>query len=90
MYTLTLTRGERLAIDFVGGRYDHGDDLQRMLNSVHCEQAVTHNWDDDVDFVYEFEEFEAWEFRDAYHESRFDLFADSFRRKLYAFMDAIV
>lgn len=90
MYTLTLTAGERKAIDFVGGRYDHGDEMFRMLNRVKCRQYESHNWDDDVDFTFEFEEFEAWDFRDTFDESDFELFADSFRSKLYVFMDSII
>ncbi len=31
MYSLTLTREDRKAIDWIGDRYAHGSDLKRLL-----------------------------------------------------------
>lgn len=33
-YKLTLSRDERRAIDFVGGRYAHGDDLFMLIRDL--------------------------------------------------------
>lgn len=40
-YTLTLTSGERKAIDWVGHRYAHGDDLSNVLLS--CDWVCLEN-----------------------------------------------
>lgn len=90
MYTLTLTAGERKAIDFVGYRYDHGNELYLLLSTVDCPERIEHDWDADIDFTFKFQEYEAWEFRDMFYGSPFELFADSLRVKLNNFMDAIV
>lgn len=90
MYNLTLTSGERLAIDFVGNRYEHGDELYRMLSCVDCPARIEDDWDSTGDFTFYFQEHEAWEFRANYYGSAFELFADSLRVKLNDFMDLIV
>jgi hypothetical protein len=54
--SLTLTKSERQAIDWIGYRYAHGDDLQRLLWN-YCQQSdgAEIEWDsvDDITFTIE-------------------------------------
>lgn len=77
MYRLTLTQSERAALDFVGYRYRHGDDLYRLL-WVECTCKYLHpqtgalmvdidadgneiQWDSQVDFEFDVPEHISWE-----------------------------
>lgn len=57
MYKLILTRSERDAIDWIGNRYPHGDDLFRLL-WVECDcRRVDNNelaeaWDERGEFEF--------------------------------------
>ena len=44
MYTLTLTRPERAAIDWIGDRYSHGHDLYLQL--CRADWGDAEGWDD--------------------------------------------
>lgn len=90
MYTLTLTAGERKAIDFVGFRYEHGEDLRWMLDSLIASDAIAHLWDEDMDISFEFEEHEAWDFKNTFENCQWDLFAPSLVQKMLNFMDEII
>ena len=77
MYKLTLTPDERAALDFVGYRYLHGDELYRLL-WVESSWAALHpqtgavlagvdldgneiQWDSKVDLEFRVEEHIAWQ-----------------------------
>lgn len=59
MYTLTLTRGERSAIDWIGNRYHNGRDLFLAL----CDARWVpddRDWDDPGDIIFHVPEHVAW------------------------------
>ncbi len=85
MYKLTLTKEERKAVDWIGGRYRHGHDLRTLL--LGCVSVV--EWDDDGDATYEIPEYVAWDISEIVGEG-LDCFGDELRSKLYAFRDDIV
>lgn len=59
MYTLTLTRGEREALDWIGGRYRHGDELGTLL-WMDCTANPLDEWDGDMDITFHIPEHVAW------------------------------
>jgi hypothetical protein len=90
MYTLTLTRQERQAIDFVGHRYAHGDDLYDVLTDAEWEDDC--EWDDDCDITFTLAEYLAWDINSIGNDSefRFDLFSGELCEKITLFCDGIV
>jgi hypothetical protein len=62
MYELTLTHGERAAIDWIGNRYSHGDDLFRLL--MEAEQVGDDDWDSPNDILFRMDEPLAWEVKE--------------------------
>ena len=89
-YKLTLTSGERDAIDFVGYRYPHGDDLYRLL-WVECTQSPDDaDWDCGGDIEFNIPEHVAWQIRDIIDNSSLDLFARELVSKLRNFSAKVV
>lgn len=90
MYKLMLTYEERKAIDWVGYRYGHGDDLRKLLNR--SEQEQEKEWDDHCDMTFLIPEHIAWQIRDIGEECeyRWDCFADDLANKLTEFCDKII
>lgn len=86
-YSLTLTKGERRAIDWIGGRYEHGEDFYRLLSDVMPEDA---EWDEGEDITFTIPEYKAWEIKDLLNDSLFDCFAPSLVEKIRRFLDRIV
>ena len=87
MYRLTLTAGERKAIDWIGNRYSHGHDLYKLL-WTHCEPADnTYDWDSDKAITFEVSEDVAWQIAAIAEECeyRWDCFAPEFAEKLTLF-----
>ena len=84
MYHLTLTHGERRAIDWVGRRYDHGDNLRDCLFSV--------DWDSPEDITFDIPEYVAWEINriGAASEYRWDCFSEDLATKLTLFCDGVI
>lgn len=89
MYRLTLTNGERAAIDWVGGRYRHGDELFGLLISE-CEAIPDDvDWDAPETITFTIPEHVAWAIGDIVDEG-LDCFADELVAKLRRFRDGIV
>jgi len=89
VYKLTLTKAERDAIDWVGGRYPHGDELFRLL-TLECKlRPFGSEWTDANDIEFEIPEWVAWEIQELIEEG-LDCFSDDFRLKLYKFCEKIV
>lgn len=88
-YQLTLTRDERKAIDWIGNRYGHGDDLFHAL--VVCDNTGG-NWDDPIDITYTIPESVAWTIQDIGEECdyQWDCFAPELASKLDQFCQKIV
>ena len=86
-YDLTLTKVERDAIDWVGGRYSHGSDLREVL----CESNNV-EWYDDGDITFELHECQAWEIQLMRDENNglWDCFSSEFAAKLNEFCERVV
>lgn len=90
MYELTLTHSERQAMDWVGFRYPHGDELMHLL-WVECESIPNdRNWSDDGDIIFKIPEHTAWEIHTLLTDSDFDCFSSEFEEKLRTFLGKIV
>jgi len=97
-YKLTLTREERKAIDWVGHRYAHGNDLYDVLCNAEwdvkacCSQEEDWGWLADCPIEFTLSEPLAWEvltIRDE-SEGRWDCFAPELAAKMTEFCDNIV
>lgn len=88
-YTLTLTHGERQAIDWIGERYSHGVELSLLLWSDSKVMDDHAEWDDDCDMVFTVPESVAWEIARIVEEG-LDCFSPTLVRKLREFADKIV
>ena len=89
-YSLTLTHAERRAIDWIGGRYAHGDDLRAILNR--CDPATDDapEWDDPADITFDLRESAAWEVSECIDADNLTCFGPELCEKLRAFQDKIV
>jgi hypothetical protein len=65
MYTLTLTRTERRAFDWVGDRYLAGRVAVLLIGCIPDGQP---EWDEDGDIIFTIPEHIAWEIRDLAEE----------------------
>ena len=100
MYKLILTYDERKAIDFVGYRYPHGNDLFDILwsENVRLENAalINDNWLYKGDIVFLIPEHIAWNIKELIQESTeyfscgLALFSDDLTKKLIDFCMEIV
>jgi hypothetical protein len=87
-YTLALTKSERAAIDWIGGRYRHGDELYRLL--IGCTQTPDDaDWDDNREITFNVPEHVAWTISEIIEEG-LDCFSGNLRHKLYYFQAQIV
>lgn len=84
MYTLTLTYSERQAIDWIGGRYRHGDELANLLSEL-----TNDEWHGPEDIVFSVPEHVAWTISEIIDEG-LDCFAPELQHKLYKFQGSIV
>lgn len=91
MYTLTLTRDERKAIDWVGSRYDHGDKLYSVLSAAQWAPDDA-DWDSMGDITFTMPENVAWRVADIINADDGSLacFADELKAKLWDFAAKIV
>ena len=92
MYTLTLTPAERSAIDWIGYRYNHGDQLYRILQRLCDSFPVEASWDDPRDITYRIPEHAAWEIKSLCEPDDYamDCFGPDLRSKLIDFCSNIV
>lgn len=88
-YKLTLTQAERKAIDWVGGRYRHGDELYSLLWGKSVVTPDDADWDDPRDMVFTVPEHVAWTISEIINEG-LDCFAPELQHKLYEFQGSIV
>jgi len=87
MYHLTLTRSERQAIDWVGYRYPHGDELYDILMECIPDDI---EWSDSGNVTFDIPEYKAWEIQEVLGDSQFECFSEELASKLVQFMGSIV
>lgn len=81
MTKLTLTLQERNAIDWIGGRYAHGHDLDRLL--LHCTQEPDDaEWQENVDITYFLDPIQVYTLRDIIEEDNLACFGPELQTKL--------
>ena len=94
MYTLTLSRAERSAFDWVGDRYNAGE-VSRLLTSggmwgERSEEDVA--WDDDEDITFHIPEPVMWEIVNLAHGEDYlwPCFSRTLREKLNSLCEQVV
>jgi len=92
MYILTLSAADRAAIDWIGNRYAHGDDLFKLLWSECHHRPEYADWDYSGDISFEVPEHIAWAINEIGEEGAYcwDCFADDLSTKLTEFCMNVV
>lgn len=89
MYELTLTAGERKAIDWIGHRGRHGTELYRLLWVESTQTPDDADWDDPRDITFSIPEHVAWTVSEIIWEGLTN-FGPELVRKLQRLQDRIV
>lgn len=98
-YKLRLTLAERKAIDWIGHRYFHGDDLYEILTDTddwhfHTDVAQVEDWGwlADCDITFTLEEHQAWAISGgaASEDTPWSCFPPELVRKMRDFVNSIV
>ena len=94
MYTITLTKAERSAFDWIGDRYNAGE-VSRLLTSggmwgTESKEDVA--WDEDEDITFRIPEHIAWEIANLAHEEDYSwpCFSRTLREKLNNLCEQVV
>ena len=92
MYTLTLTYGERRAVDWIGDRYRHGDELFKLLWSGCRHRPDNAEWQSRETITFEVPEHIAWVIGEMGEEGNYlwDCLASELSEKLTEFCMNIV
>jgi len=92
MYKLFLTADERRAIDWIGDRYSHGNDLYSLLWGECYPNVPNANWYSPVDIGFNVPEYTAWEIRRIAEEDNYlwTCFSPKFAEKMNDFCNKIV
>ena len=87
MYTLVLTADERRAIDWIGDRYRHGDELFKLLWGGCRHRPEVLDWDSRETISFEIPEYIAWIIGQMGEECNYlwNCFADELSSKLTEF-----
>ena len=94
MYNLLLTCDERSAIDWIGNRYDHGDDLRGLLTE--CEMVADEvesediEWSGDYEIKFTVPEHVAWAINEIIDNGNLECFAYPLVTKLLDFANSVV
>jgi len=86
VYTLKLTAADRRAIDWIGNRYRHGDELFSLL-WLDCKQGDA-NWYSDQPSRFDIPEHVAWHIVEIIYEG-LECFSDDLRSRLWEFADSV-
>ena len=90
-YELTLTYGDRSAIDFIGDRYPHGVELWDLLTECGTDaDDVFEDWEDTGGITFYVPEHIAWEIKNLIGPGPWELFSDAFCENLNNFLERIV
>lgn len=95
MYQLTLTYPKRKAIDWVGYRYGHGNNLRDILEEAESKVNPDYDcdrWEEPIDLMFNIPENLAWAINDIGEECEFrwDCFYKALADKLTDFCRQIV
>ena len=93
MYPLTLTLDEHKAIDWIGYRYSHGDDLHDLLAITEWNHSDGDGkfWEDEGDITFDFQkEWMAWKAKELLEQDNMACFAPSLVNKFQQWIDTIV
>lgn len=93
MYKLTLTSADRKAIDWIGHRYFHGDNLFKLLCRCYPLKDDREKWGDDkADITFHVLEHVAWMIQDGLEKDGYRLacFSPELKAKLIRFCDEII
>lgn len=93
MYKLTLSKDERSAIDWIGNRYNHGNDFYSLL--IQCDYDgynTSEAWTNAEELTFFIPEHIAWEINDLLSDRDYalDCFSGDFAAKLINFCLEIV
>ena len=94
MYSLLLTKDERSAIDWIGNRYDHGDDLKGLLTE--CEMTADDvesediEWSGDYEIEFTVPEHVAWAINEIVDNGSLECFSIDLVCKLLYFANSVV
>lgn len=72
MYTLTLNQDDRRAIDWIGDRYSHGNDLKRVLVDEAVTAVPDQVWESDLSITYHLPESKAWQVKEIVEDGNLD------------------
>lgn len=101
-YTLTLTRSERRAFDWIGNRYSNGDDMRAILIQCYATEIDWHDGEEDITFTitepdaWALADLLAWELADPAYIDAVDgaapwtCFAPELAGKMQKFVDGII
>ena len=93
MYTLTLSAADRKAIDWIGNRYRHGNDLWNILTD--CDTSPSWDssdclWEDSIDIEFFIPEHKSWEIVSIIEEDGLACFSSELVEKLLEFQGKLV
>ncbi len=72
MYSITLNKNDRQAIDWIGDRYSHGSDLKQILESEDVKPSPDEPWESGQEITYRLPEYKAWELKEIVEEGNLD------------------
>lgn len=72
MYSITLSKEDRQAVDWIGSSYSHGSDLKQILESEEVNAIPDESWDSDLAITYHLPEYKAWELKEIVEEGNLD------------------
>lgn len=87
MYCLTLTAEDMQAINWIGDRYEHGDELYHFLAGCEWEPDNIDWGEGDITFL--LPEYKVWELVDKYRDCEFTC-TPELGAKILEFIDTIV
>ncbi len=94
-YQLTLTKSERSAINWIGYRYSHGDDLYKLLceakwSVIEEPDTLEIDWDYQGSITFTLNESLMWEVCDLLEDSHYECFSGDLQTKFLNFVGSVV
>jgi hypothetical protein len=89
-YSITLSFSERAAIDWIGGRYSHGDDLSKLLYHQGHQTPEEAEWGFHEDITFHLTENQAWGIQEIVEQDNLACFSDNLKQKFYSLLEKVV